>query len=429
MLVHLFALLRLTRVRTTRQAIYTGLALGVAMYGPQLGFFWTIFGAGAVALWLVLAFWIALFVVTVRQCRICFGDNASACLAPVLWLGFDFFRGELYYLRFTWLNVGYAFSDAPLLLRIFGTYGLGFVLMAMAAVADRLLIARAVTTLAAMTAALGLTVNVPLLHSTKPVTPPGSVVRVAGTQLEFPSEIEAISALEDLRRGSPETDLFVLSEYTFDGPVPERVRAWCRRNKKFLVAGGKDELPDGRFCNTAFVIDTNGDLIFEQVKAVPIQFFKDGLPASSQALWHSPWGDLGICICYDLSYTRVTDVLVRAGAQALIVPTMDVQGWGEHQHRLHSRVAPTRAAEYGVPIFRVASSGISQLVGGDALLRASAPFAKENAEIKGLLPLASQGRLPWDRWAARGAVAITGVTVVCLALGALLRRRIARQRV
>ena len=39
---------------------------------------------------------------------------------------------------------------------------------------------------------------------------------------------------------------------------------------------------------------------------------------------------------------------------------MDVADWGRHQHELHARVAPVRAAEYGIPIFRLASSGISQ---------------------------------------------------------------------
>ena len=133
---------------------------------------------------------------------------------------------------------------------------------------------------------------------------------------------------------------------------------------------------------------------------VPIQFFQDGLPALDQKLWSSPWGDLGNCICYDLSYTRVTDGLIRAGAQALIVPTMDVVGWGEHQHALHARVAPTRSAEYGLPILRVASSGISQLTRPDASVVASAPFAAEGATLTGELPIMRRGRMPWDRYLA-----------------------------
>lgn len=428
MLVHLFALLRVTLVQTARQAMYIGLAIGVAMYAPQLRFFWTIFQGGAIALWLVLAFWIAMFAMTLRECRVRFGRNISALLAPILWLGFDFFRGELYYLRFTWLNIGYAFSDAPLLLALFGVYGMGFVLMAVAAIVELFPTFRAITMLLVATSGLAVAVNGPRSKATFNKVAPVAELHVVGVQLEFPSEAQAFVALEGLRRANPQTELFVLSEYTFDGAVPERVRDWCRTHQKFLIAGGKDLLPGGQFRNTAFVIGTNGLVVFQQAKAVPIQFFKDGLPAAEQALWNSPWGAIGICICYDLSYTRVTDTLIRAGAQALIVPTMDVEHWGEHQHRLHSRVAPTRAAEYGVPIFRVASSGISQLVGPDAVIRAEAPFAKEEARIAGSLPLVVRGKMPWDRWAAPVAVVITGATVGLLILGTFMRWRKNRKR-
>ena len=46
-----------------------------------------------------------------------------------------------------------------------------------------------------------------------------------------------------------------------------------------------------------------------------VSFMIDGKPAESQAIWESPWGKIGICICYDLSYTRVTDELVRQGME------------------------------------------------------------------------------------------------------------------
>ena len=43
---------------------------------------------------------------------------------------------------------------------------------------------------------------------------------------------------------------------------------------------------------------------------------------------------------------------------------MDVMHWGAHQHQLHAKVTQVRAREYG-PIFRIASSGESQLVNAD----------------------------------------------------------------
>jgi apolipoprotein N-acyltransferase len=237
-------------------------------------------------------------------------------------------------------------------------------------------------------------------------------LRVAGIQLEFPVELEVPAKLDLLKQKHPDADIYVLSEYTFDGPVANCVRAWCKRNSKHLIVGGKDPVPDNNFYNTAFVIDPNGEIIFKQVKAVPIQFFKDGLPAPEQKLWNSPWGRIGLCVCYDLSYTRVIDNLVRQGAQIIINPTMDVADWGAAQHALHSRVPSMRAAEYKIPIFRLASSGISQAVNDRGQILCAAPFPGSEATLSAELNLTSDAALPFDRHFAPVATSITALFVL-----------------
>jgi apolipoprotein N-acyltransferase len=204
----------------------------------------------------------------------------------------------------------------------------------------------------------------------------------------------------------------VLSEYTFDGPIPERVKAWCRKHRRHLIAGGKDFVSATEYYNTTYVVGPEGSVVFSQVKSVPIQFFNDGRPAREQKLWESPWGKLGICICYDLSYRRVTDELIRQGAQAIIVPTMDVADWGGYQHRLHARVAPVRAVELGVPIFRVCSSGISQLVNRQGRITAAANFPGQEETICGWLQLRDAGRLPLDHWLGSFSVFITAAIIL-----------------
>src|ERR1019366_2054492 len=224
---------------------------------------------------------------------------------------------------------------------------------------------------------------------TKSHRPPTTVLSIVGVQMEFPSENVIPKILNKALARNTNAQIFVLSEYTLDGPVPDNLKNWCREHSRFLVVGGKDFLDnESDYYNTAFVVGTNGEIVFKQVKCVPIQFFKDGLPAPEQKVWNSPWGKIGFCICYDLSYTRVTDELVRQGAQLIICPTMDVEFWGRHQHELHSRVTPVRGAEYGVPIFRVASSGISQAVSayGQVVAQTSVPG---NGEI-----FSAQLRLP-----------------------------------
>ena len=424
---YVVCLVQLARLRTPRQSFYTGLAVGFACFAPQLECFWRIFGAAAIALWLVLAFWIALFIVLAHLALARFGLKRGALLVPFLWTGLEYFRSELYFLKFSWLNVGFAFGT----FQPFGVYGTGFCGAAFATVwlmrredLLRMTLRRLIIYIILLGFLAGLLLPTLSIVRVGPRMRPNPLI--AGVQLEFPNGSEILQSLEKIValqseiklpgfKDTTNVDLIVLSEYTLDGEPTDALKAWCRTNQKFLIVGGKDASPGTNYYNTAFVISTNGEIVFKQVKSVPIQFFKDGLPAPEQKVWDSPWGKIGICICYDLSYTRVTDELVRQGAQMLIVPTMDVADWGQHQHELHARVAPVRAAEYDIPIFRLASSGISQGVDKSGRVQSSAPFPGEGEIIFFGAQLGAKGSLPLDRY-----LGPLGVIVTCIFMAWLL---------
>jgi apolipoprotein N-acyltransferase len=403
--LYLFALLQLAQTPNWRHAFYSGLAVGLLIGVFRLHFFWTLFSAGALALWFVYAVWLGIFVTVARLSLSRLKPIPAWVAIPFIWTGLEYFRSELYYLRFSWLNVGFAFADAPwrVPLAHLGTYGIGFVLMCIASFAAALWQksrVRSAGVLAVGTSGLiawGMLAAHWPAHSSSAQT---RQIHVAGIQMEFPTDNEVLARLNLLVRAHPETELAVLSEYTFAEPVPEKVKQWCRNNHRYLVVGGTAPAANNNFYDTAFVIGPNGEEVFRQVKAVPIQFLKDGLPAPEQRVWDSPWGRIGFCVCYDLSYSRVTDRLIQLGAQALVVPTMDVADWGLSQHRLHARVAPVRAAEYGIPIFRLASSGISQLVENNGRVSAEAPYPGDGSVLCGTLDLRGPGHLTMDRWLA-----------------------------
>ena len=419
-----YALIELSRAASSRKVFYPMLALGFLFYAPQLGFFWSIFQQAAIVLWLVLAFWIALFGLTLRLVRIRFGNGWMLALAPFIWTGLEYFRSELYYLRFGWLTFGMAGNQMPGFdLSQLGVFGCGLVFVTLAAVHQRFGFCKTIIRI------MYLTVIFLLVQLILPVILPlggrdihGRAARipVAGIQLEFPNDHQVLSTLNQARTKFPDTRLFMLSEYTFQTPPPQSVRDWCASNQVHLVVGGMEPLSNTNYYNTAYVIGTNGNIVFQQGKSVPIQFFKDGLPAPERKVWDSPWGKLGILTCYDLSYTRVVDDFVKQGAIALLNPTMDVSDWGEQQHKLHSRVAPMRAAEYGIPIFRVASSGISQIVARTGRVLASAPFPGDGEIIAGQLPLNAKPNLPLDRWLAPMCV---GIAVLAFVASLIPRRK------
>jgi len=427
-----FALVRLTDQPTVRRAFYFGLAAGFLCYAPQLWFFFKLFNVAAVVLWLVLAFWVGLFTAIVCGSTRRRGKASAAWLIPIAWTGVEYFRSELYYLKFSWLNVGYALPEwfsgiGPLHLGMYGggflTFGISTtVLFYRSAIASWVTKRTNFAGIITMLIVLLVLAAFILPYFAKAIPKHVSLV---GIQMEFPPENVLPKMLDQALAKNTNGQIFVLSEYTLAGPVPDKLKDWCRAHSRYLVVGGEAPAGATNYYDTAFVIGTNGDIVFQQGKCVPIQFFRDGLPAPGQGIWNSPWGKIGFCVCYDLSYTRVTDELVRQGAQLLIVPTMDVEYWGRHQHELHTRVAPVRAAEYGLPIFRLASSGISQAVAADGTVVAQAPMPGNGAFLAATLRLPSHASLPLDRYLAPICTAITAlVTAVLLWLAWQDRKRI-----
>jgi len=419
----LYCMFRLAGLATRRQAFWFGMAVGLAAYSPHLAFFWILFGPAAIPLWCILSFWLGLFLLLGRACLGRFGPVAWAIAAPFLWTGLEYFRSELYYLRFSWLNAGYAFSNSASLpfLAGFGAYGIGFLLMAWAAyvgVATQFSKVIRLGSGVALAAISSLPFWLPALASSaiKPIT-------LTGVQLEGspPGQIKA--ALDAALKNHPQTDLFVLSEYAFEGPVPQQILDWCKDHGKWLAAGGEAPVSPIQYYNSVFVVGPDGAIAFQQAKCVPVQFMKDGLPALKQGVWNSPWGRLGFGICYDASYTRVTDELIRQGAQALIFPTMDSAQWGNAEHELHGRIVPIRAAEYAVPIFRLCSSGISQFVGRDGRVISSAPFPGQGAMLSAEMKLPPRGRMPPDRPLAELSVVATAALILFLSVDAILAPR------
>lgn len=408
------------RLRTSRQSFYTGLVLGIVMYAPHLLFFKEIFGPRGMLLWLIAGFPIGIFLLLLNHAHRRLGAIWVLCLTPVLWTGIEYFRSELYYLRFAWLLPGQAAAFLPgVRLATLGVYGLGFVYALAAAMAvGQHLILRGVGLISLVLVAV--LMYLPALPPTRSTGP----LHVAGMQLEYPDERQAAKSLNLLAIAHPEAQILVLSEFTFSGPVPPLVREVLKKHHRYLIVGGTRRLDDERFYNTAFVIGPDGQDVFNQAKSVPVQFMSDGLPAVERRVWESPWGKIGIAVCYDLSYTRVMDDFVRQGARGVIIPTMDLASWGEYERRmLHGRMAPIRSAEYGIPTFGVWSSGISQLTDRSGRVIATAGYPGQGEMIAGPFDLSQPGRLPPDRFLAMATSIATGAFIVYLLFVNLTRHR------
>jgi apolipoprotein N-acyltransferase len=393
-LIVLPALCLLARQRTAWRAFAVGFTADFIICAALLTFIFNIFGAFAVILWLIGALPFAIFLCLLNQAHKRLGATWAMCLTPVLWTGIEYFRSELWYLRFAWLLPGQAPAFLPgVRFNAIGVYGLGFVYVTLAALAigpsKRIRIV-GITGLALAAIAM--------FYPPLPASPTTATLNVAGIQTERWDVPSIVEALEHLAATHQDAQLLVLSELAFHGPVPPEVRDVVRKHHRYLIAGGTAPIEGGGMYNTAFVIGPDGDDIFSQAKSVPVQFMSDGTPAPERHVWNSPWGEIGIAICYDASYTRVMDDFVREGARGLIIPTMDVASWGEFERRmLHGRVQPVRSAEYGIPTFGVWSSGVSQLTDRFGRIIATTSYPGLGDTITGPFDLSRPGRIPPDR--------------------------------
>lgn len=404
----------LRRLRSPRQAFYFGLLAGLGIFAPRTTFLWRIFGPATLALWAVMAFWHGLFACGLQAAGRGAGERWAWLAAGFFWCGLEYFRSEVFLLRFSWFPLGAALAEnAPQAFRAAGVYGVGFATtLTSAAAVSAVETRRFVPAVAAV--ALGASwIVVANWRGTPP--PPGKSVRVAGIQLEAPGVPEVLTAMNQAIAAHPEVQLWLLPEYTFESLPPKVVCSWVQRHALWLAAGGRQPLPAGGFRNTAWVVDPRGEVVFSQAKAAPIPFFDDGKAAVDQRIWDSPWGRIGVLICYDLSFRRVVDELVSQGAEALVAPAMDVESWGPEEHRLNARVSRLRALELGIPLFRVASSGVSQIVDSEGSERATAPFPGPGAVLSGGLPLGRRGSgLPWDHWMGPVCAVSTGLSMARL---------------
>lgn len=398
MIVFFFCLIQASQHGCSRKNFYRGILIGMLIYGWQLRFFLNIFGGAAVVLWLVLSFWLGLFMALASHYQRRRSVPLQILLMVCSWTILEYVRGELYYLRFTWVTPGMAFSTSPMMSWIgwLGVYGLSAACLLIASLSLLFKPAKGVIWVMGATCTSGVLLLFASNQQTS-ATSTDNTVQIGGLHLENPGSPTSIQILDRFMDRYPHTELIVLSEYSFLGEPPQPLRDWCLSHGVHLVAGGTQPLRNGNYYNTAFVISPHGEIIHKQVKSVPIQFFNDGLPAKKQETWQSPWGPIGICICYDLSYTRVIDELIRKGASMILVPTLDELHWGKSQHQLHARIAPMRSAEYRVPIVRVGACGISQAVQSGGTIQASTRFPGEGAAIHASIVPSNHPRVPLDR--------------------------------
>jgi apolipoprotein N-acyltransferase len=359
-----------------------GFLFGYAAFAVGLSWVWNIFGQLSIALWAVMAAFPAAFAhfqgrAFLRGIR----GWKLAAFTTLNWGAWEFIRAEIFPLKFPWMTAGLAIGPNFLLPWI-GVYLVGGILVfATAAVTGRMW-KISYAAFALLAAAVLLSRPHPI-----PVAGENGVVKVGGVQLENVTIDDYIKATKAMPDGIGHV---VWPEYAIPYDIRKDGRDWnllldlCREKDITLTFGTQTRfVGQEKWFNIALTMDATGAL-GEHTKVHTVHMFDDGTPGETAATVTAPPGTFGTPICFDCDYEGIARRMTAAGADYLVVPTMDAESWSARQHDQHAELTRIRAAENGRWIFVVATSGVSQIIDPSGHLHARLG-AMERGTIQGFV--------------------------------------------
>ena len=153
-------------------------------------------------------------------------------------------------------------------------------------------------------------------------------------------------------------------------PVLSALRRSAVSSRRWLLLGSLGvTLGDGRIANRSYLIDPEGGIAarYDKIHLFDVDLgagkaYRESatISAGSEAVVaKTPWGQLGLSVCYDLRFPQLYRALAKAGATMLAIPAAFTRLTGKaHWHVL----VRARAIENGAYVFAPCQNGT--LAGG-----------------------------------------------------------------
>ncbi len=98
----------------------------------------------------------------------------------------------------------------------------------------------------------------------------------------------------------------------------------------WIVGGSIPELCEGKVYNTSYVFNAEGAQVAKHRKTHLFDINVEGgqafresevlTPGDQVTVFDTPWGKLGLCICFDLRFQELSKLMADKGAQMIVVP-------------------------------------------------------------------------------------------------------------
>jgi len=361
--------------------LYLGLLHGAIFYGATMSWLVNVFQGSetfVIPLVLILALFTGFFARGYALASIHYKKVKKewlvAWFAAVWWVAVEYFRCEIFTLKFPWMSPGVGLGPmwiSPVL----GVYGISFVLILGSAM---LCHAGKNRVIGGVILALML-VSVLMPRATPSVDDPIKVMALQSELMDGETYAEMTEAV------SEEVDLIVWPEYGIPIDIRAHQREWldlillAKRKEAVMVVGTQTVMDDDQWHNTALTFNGDGEL-GTHYKNHTVHFFDDGTAGTEQKAINTELGKVGTPICFDCDYEDVVRGMVVDGAEFLAVPSMDAEHWSVREHWQHAELFRHRAAENGRWMVVSSTSGLTQMID---------PYGNRTAE----LPLVIDGTL------------------------------------
>ncbi|MEK7447985.1 MAG: nitrilase-related carbon-nitrogen hydrolase [Planctomycetota bacterium] len=379
-----------------KTVIGLGAVTGVIFYSLALHFFWPIFSV-TVGLLLanILSFYLILFGASIWLIAKSFGLKRALILTPIFWTGLEYFRSECYFLKFSWLSLGYSQHNHLALIQIcdtVGVYGLSGIIITVNALLTWFMmekLRRQRFNLWSPLSALiifgfllfyGLTKlnyveSIPLKRDKHQVE-----VAVFQEEMGFDALERCIEKTNQTLRG--EAPLVVIwpevaiKNALSNSETRVRLETLAKNQKIYLIVGSEEEPERHTYQNLVIIFTPDGRMLGHYAKRFLVQFIETAFikPGTQTGIFETDFGNIGILTCYEVGYTTLARETVQAGAKFLVVPTNEAKNWGRLEHELHASMVPYRAVETRRPLARSASVGISMVVDPYGRIQSSLDF-------------------------------------------------------